>query len=317
MQKNIYGETQRAKAENKMGDVVKTHRLNTAIQAMSLTEIRIIQLAIVDARETGKGLNTETPLRIKASRYSEAFKVSRSTAYEAIMSAEKTLFNRQFSFIDDNKKVKSRWIQQVIYDEGAIEITLTTAVIKEITRIDAIVGRKFFSTYALEQTASLKSGYSVRLYELLAQWITAKKADFELETFRGQLGLADNEYKAMSDFKRRVLDLAVKEINEKTDLIVSYEQVKNGKAVTGFEFKVFKNKKACKKDELEFKELTPKQIQFFGRQLANHSGFGSKHSNVGESLSDFESRIKEELKDPINQEKWLDTLKYVGFNAQQ
>ena len=33
-----------------------------------------------------------------------------------------------------------------------------------------------------------------------------------------------SEYKAMSDFKKRVLDLAVKEINEKSDLKVSYEQ---------------------------------------------------------------------------------------------
>ena len=41
--------------------VVKSNRLNMAIQALSLPEIRIIQLAIIDARETGKGLNTTTP----------------------------------------------------------------------------------------------------------------------------------------------------------------------------------------------------------------------------------------------------------------
>ena len=47
-----------------------------------------------------------------------------------------------------------------------------------------------------------------------------------------------SEYKAMSDFKKRVLDLAVKEINEKSDLKVSYEQVKKGVAIAGFKFKV-------------------------------------------------------------------------------
>ena len=36
--------------------VVKSNRLNSAIQNLSLPELRIIQLAIVDARETGKGL---------------------------------------------------------------------------------------------------------------------------------------------------------------------------------------------------------------------------------------------------------------------
>ena len=65
--------------------VVKTNRLNTVTQNLSLTEVRIMQLAIVDARETGKGLSTDKPLTISASRYAEAFGVSRQSAYEAIL----------------------------------------------------------------------------------------------------------------------------------------------------------------------------------------------------------------------------------------
>ena len=58
--------------------------------------------------------------------------------------------------------------------------------------------------------------YSVRLYELLIQWKTAVKTPvFELSLFRGQMGLNDDEYKDMSNFKKRVLDLAINEINEK------------------------------------------------------------------------------------------------------
>ena len=34
--------------------VVKTNQLNSAIQNLTLPELRIVQLAIVDARETGK-----------------------------------------------------------------------------------------------------------------------------------------------------------------------------------------------------------------------------------------------------------------------
>ena len=60
--------------------VVKSNRLNSAIQNLSLPELRIIQLAIVDARETGKGLSTDTPLRIDALRYAEAFNTTRKMA---------------------------------------------------------------------------------------------------------------------------------------------------------------------------------------------------------------------------------------------
>ena len=40
--------------------VVKTNRLNQAFQVLTLAELHIIQLAIVDARDTNTGLNTDT-----------------------------------------------------------------------------------------------------------------------------------------------------------------------------------------------------------------------------------------------------------------
>jgi plasmid replication initiation protein len=61
---------------------------------------------------------------------------------------------------------------------------------------------------------------------------------FELEKFRDQLGIGVNEYKAMCDFKKRVLQVAIDEINKKADIKVCYEQVKKGRRIAGFKFKV-------------------------------------------------------------------------------
>lgn len=228
--------------------VVKSNRLNTATQNLSLTEVRIMQLAIVDARETGQGLTSDSPLTISALRYAEAFGVSRQSAYEAILKAEKTLFDRRFSFLDDDDKmVKSRWVQRVKYldDEASIEVILTYDVVKEVTRIDGY--DQFFTQYLIEQTANMSSAYSVRLYELLIQWKTAKKTPvFELQQFREQLGVEIDEYQRMYDFKNRVLDVAVKEINEVADLKVSYKQKKRGRKIIGFEFSVLPNNKTKK-----------------------------------------------------------------------
>lgn len=220
--------------------VVKTNRLNIAIQNLSLSEIRIIQLAIIDSRETGNGLKADKPLVISASRYAKAFGVKRQTASEAILDAEKNLFERRFSFLDnDNKVVKTRWIQRVKYldDEASIEVIFTYDVVNEITRINGI--EQFFTSYLLEQTADMKSAYSVRLYELLVQWKAAKTTPvFELKNFREQLGLDAEDYQRMDNFKKRVLDLAVDEINEKSDLIVTCDQEKRGRSIVGFKFKV-------------------------------------------------------------------------------
>ena len=62
--------------------VVKTNRLNQAFQVLTLAELHIIQLAIVDARDTNTGLNTDTPLRIDAMRYVEVFGTTRQNAYQ-------------------------------------------------------------------------------------------------------------------------------------------------------------------------------------------------------------------------------------------
>ena len=101
--------------------VVKTNRLNQAFQMLTLAELHIVQLAIVDARETGTGLSTNQPLRIDAMRYAEVFNTTRQNAYQRMKSAEDTLFNRRFSYFDsEGKLVKSRWIQQVRYlDDGS------------------------------------------------------------------------------------------------------------------------------------------------------------------------------------------------------
>ena len=233
--------------------VVKSNKLVTAIQNLSLFEARLIQLAIVDARESGKGLHVDKPLRIDAFRYAEVFGTTRQNAYIKLKETEETLFNRRFTFIDpkDNMPVKSRWVQQVKYfdDEGAIEVIFTHAVVSEITRIDGY--EQFFTSYLLEQTAELNSVYSIRLYELLIQWRNIGKTPlFEINQFREQLGIDANEYPQMNNFKARVLGLAINEINKHTDIIVDYEQHKTGRTITGFTF-TFTQKK-------QPKDVTPK-----------------------------------------------------------
>lgn len=232
----------------KMDKVVKTNRLNTCIQNLSLAELRLMQLAIVDAREKQQGITADKPLFISALRYAERFDVEKHTAYEVLKQIEKTLFDRRFTFVNDRQnEVKSRWISQVEYHkgEGGISIIFTPAVVNEITRINGF--ERAFTEYLLEQTALLNSVYSVRLYELLIQWKN-KTQKFELELFREQLGLGVNEYKRMSDFKRRVLKPAISEINDKTDIEVSYADIKNGRNIIGFEI-TNKQKPQPKKDK--------------------------------------------------------------------
>ena len=303
--------------------VVKTNRLNQAFQTLSLSEFHIVQLAIVDARHTGTGLSTDTPLRIDALRYAEIFGTTRQNAYQRMKEAEDSLFNRRFSFFDeDGKLVKSRWIQQVKYldDEGAIELVFTLAVVQGISKIDGI--KDFFTQYLLSQTAQLNSTYSARLYELLIQWKAVGKTPvFELETFREQLGIGVNEYKRMDHFKTRVLDLAITEISEKTDIEATYLQHKKGRSISGFSFSFTQKKSKNTSNEnlknsenldLFSKKMTDAQRHLFANKLSELPDM-NKYSQGTESYAQFAVRIAEMLKTPEKRKELSPFLEKVGF----
>lgn len=309
--------------------VVKTNQLNSALQNLSLPEIRIIQLAIVDARETNTGLSTDKPLRIDALRYAEVFETTRQNGYQRMKDAEENLFNRRFSYVDERGKlVKSRWVQQVTYldDEGAIELVFTLAVVNGISRIDG--AEDFFTSYLLEQTASMDSIYSVRLYELLVQWVAAKQTPlFDLDNFREQLGVENHEYKRMGNFKLRVLDLAVKEINEKSDIKVSYSQVKKGRTITGFKFKVHEKPKvkADKVNQLRdvdtadmftVEGLNDKQLGRIARNpqfITDYNHIVSPTSSAGQSQQGWEFEMINRLKKDASQFKKRPIKDYLEY----
>ena len=304
--------------------VVKTNRLNQAFQVLTLAELHIVQLAIVDARETGTGLSTDTPLRIDAKRYAEVFNTTRQNAYQRMKEAEDTLFNRRFSFYDeDGKLVKSRWIQQVRYidDEGAIELVFTLAVVQGISRIDGV--KEFFTQYLLSQTAQLNSVYSARLYELLIQWrSTGKVPIIDLGDFREQLGIGVNEYQRMHHFKARVLEPAIKEINEKTDIKAEYEQHKKGRVISGFSFKFKKKSQPKPEKTLDLKrdpntpdffvQMTDAQRPLFANKMSEMPEM-SKYSQGTETYQQFAIRIAEMLLDKEKFKELYPILKKLGF----
>uniref|UniRef100_UPI00359F4C1A RepB family plasmid replication initiator protein n=1 Tax=Veillonella sp. TaxID=1926307 RepID=UPI00359F4C1A len=194
-------------------------------------------------------------------------------------------------------------------DEGAIELVFTLAVVNGISRIDG--AEDFFTSYLLEQTASMDSIYSVRLYELLVQWKSAKQTPmFDLVKFRDQLGVEVNEYKAMCDFKKRVLQVAINEINEKSDIKISYEQVKKGRSIAGFKFKVLaKDKPKSEKregvrdvstaDMFTIEGLNDKQLGRIARNpsfMADYNHLVSSTSPAGQDTKAWEFEMVNRLK---------------------
>ena len=234
--------------------VVKDNALIDASYNLELTEQRLILLAILNARESGQVITADSKLEIQASDYAKHFNVSTDASYKALKEAVNNLFNRQFSYTAEYKKtgkagiVRSRWVSRIFYvdDLAVLEITFAPDVVPLITRLE-----QHFTSYQLEQVAQLTSKYAVRLYELIISWRERGNVPFtSLQELRLKLGVEDNEYPTMDNFKRRVLDHSIKQINKHTDIIAAYEQHKAGRVITGFSFTFTQKKQA--------KDVTPK-----------------------------------------------------------
>ena len=259
--------------------VVKDNRLIEASYSLGVVEQRLMLLAIVGARETGEGVTPETLLTVRAEDYAKHFGVERQTAYQALQEAVETLFNRRATVdVYDKRRDKMRpmvvrWVTAMQYEEQQACVTLRFGieVVPLITRLE-----QNFTSYELQQIAGLKSAYAIRLYELLMQWKAAAKTPiFELQQFRNQLGVG-LEYSRIEAFKRRVLDVAVDQINAHTDIIVSYEQQKKGRTITGFSF-TFKHKKPEK-------SAKPKQVQLVKDKHKNNLTWGTSENHLFKQL---------------------------------
>ena len=100
----------------------------------------------------------------------------------------------------------------------------------------------------------MKSTYAIRLFEFLIQFKSTGKLLISLEVFRDRLEIK-NEYKRFCDLKRRVIVTAVKELEEKSGLVINWKSIKSGKSVKQLEFnfresEIFEGDKNVKKESV-------------------------------------------------------------------
>lgn len=81
--------------------------------------------------------------------------------------------------------------------------------------------------YRLRYTSRMKSQYSILLYSILRDWLNmdSKPHEISLKKLREQLGAMEASYDVYKNLRKRVLDVAVDEINAVSDIVVTYEPV--------------------------------------------------------------------------------------------
>ena len=129
------------------------------------------------------------------------------------------------------------------FKDGRIELEFSPKLKPYLLQL-----KENFTKYQLENVLSLSSFYAIRIYELCKQYEKIKERIIEVEKLKEILKIQD-KYKLYGHFKKKVLDIAKREINEKTDINISFEEIKTGRKITSIKFLIEKKEKEIEKVE--------------------------------------------------------------------
>jgi plasmid replication initiation protein len=229
--------------------VVEPHQIIDSTHTLSIQEIRIIQLVLASVyrqRDDIEYIDYVVPLKL----YSETFELSVDGTYDAVKDVVAHIMTKTMTLktklVDVTAKESSRviihWVDRVIYDP--IDSTVSIRFHPDLVPLYNNLGKEnLYSSYHLENTRLMKSINSIRLFRVLNKWKLAGKYKVSVKELRDLLGIEREMYGNVTDFRSKVIERAMKEINAKSELTVKLEQCKLGKTVTDFIFTIGLKKK--------------------------------------------------------------------------
>lgn len=119
-----------------------------------------------------------------------------------------------------------------------------------------------FTQFLLSDVAEFGSIYSFRIYQFIMKYKDFGKAKINLDDLRYMLLLMD-KYPATKDLRVNVLEVATKEINEKSPYKISYEMLKKGRKFVAVEFTFKPKVKKAKEKPKTQEDKDPNTIDIF------------------------------------------------------
>jgi plasmid replication initiation protein len=221
--------------------VVKDNRLVEASYTLSLVEQRIVLMAIAWSRQNDLELSCDTWVELQACEYADMYKITLDAAYKQLSNACESLQERKIKIMGVDRLTrapavyKSKWVTDAIYvqDVGVVRLKFSEMLVPYVSDLNT-----HFTSYAIGSVSSLSTGYAIRMYELLAQYKTIGSRKILIGDLKDYLECDTPAYDRLDNFRRRVIDPALEQINDCTDLTCTYETNKLGKRVVGFDFKI-------------------------------------------------------------------------------
>ena len=226
--------------------IVKSNQVVEAGYELTTNEQRLILLGISKIPKE-QDVNSNIGYEITAQEFATAYNIHPKTAYRELKEATNKLYERSIIIRNEQQTMKVRWTSSIITDNPCFSDVLPDEDWKRVVLFFSpqIVPylsnlKTNFTQYLQSDISNVSGAYTIRFYELVCQYRTIGKREISIQDLRFILNIGD-KYPLFYDFKRRVIEPSIKEINDKTPMQISYEQKKKGKTVVGIVLK-FKEK---------------------------------------------------------------------------
>ena len=220
----------RNKTVIKANDLIQKSRFNMSLQQQKIILFLISQVSPFDEDFKEYEFSIQEFCRVCG------ITISSGKNYQDVKRCIKDIADKSvWVNVNGDEETLLRWIEKPYINNknGLVRIRLDEDMKPYLLQL-----KENFTRYELIYTLYFKSKYTIRLYELIKSIHYSELEEYHrtlsLDELRKALG--GETYTEYRDFKRRVLDVAVNEINAHSDKQVSYTPIKKGRNVVAIEF---------------------------------------------------------------------------------
>lgn len=201
----------------------KSDFFRTARYGLSLQEHRIVYYAILKGQQDKRPFE---PVDLSIKDFKELCGLKGESTYSSMRNLTKKLSGRVVEVIykdnDGQHLIQAPWLSSIVYHakEGRVTIEPNKA-------LQPFFEGKPFTETEFYFLIKFTSQHAERLYEILKSLNFKPLVDFDIEDLRQRLYIREEQYTNFKDLRRRVLEPAIRDINEFTDLEISM-RTKNG-----------------------------------------------------------------------------------------
>ena len=250
---------------------------------LTLNQQKLVLLAISMVRPTDKEFHRYT---ISVADFCQMTGTDKESFYRDFRELVKDFKKRQAEYskwiVTEDVEFASQWFSEIDYvpKVGAIRMIFDSHLVPHLLNLT-----RNFTRYELWCVLRMRGKYSIRLYQRL------KRDTYDRDIFTKEYKIEDlkrillaSNYEKFKDLRVRAIDPAVNEINECSDIHVTYKVKKDGKKADIIEFTAQKKNvddtyraytKVLEQINKEQKQI-PGQISIFDRPEEDFIGDGSR-----------------------------------------